>query len=60
MRFAEQENKEDGVRFLRDMDEKLVHEVAALLGLEPVGWVGDFGRDSRCSPVLNAVSLHHA
>jgi hypothetical protein len=27
------------VRFLRDVDEKMVHEIASLLGLEPVGWV---------------------
>jgi nuclear protein localization family protein 4 len=34
-----QEAQASGVRFLRDPDEKTVHEVAERLGLEPVGWV---------------------
>jgi len=34
-----QEGLATGVRFLRDPDEKTVHEVAERLGIEPVGWI---------------------
>ncbi len=34
-----QEGLPAGVRFLRDPNEKVVHELAARLKLEPVGWI---------------------
>jgi len=34
-----QEGQPTGVRFLRDPNEKNVHEVAKALGLEPIGWI---------------------
>lgn len=34
-----QESVPTGLRFLRDPNEKNVHEVASALGLEPIGWI---------------------
>ena len=34
-----QENAKDFVRFLKDPNEKLIHQISQKLGLEVVGWI---------------------